>query len=229
MDEAGFIWGRIGRELTGVLFVINYVLCTGSGIIGISTALNAFSNHAACTVWYSFVGFVLTTIISSIRTWGKMTWPLTIAFVSVIAGVLVVVIGVAFPDRPAAAPQTGKPVPILSSQSLEKNNSGAYLLNRPIRFRLRGDRAPKLHRGYRRLSHHIRLQCSRAKLPLDNCRDEETAGLQESCLPSGYHCRSGVPFFLDGHLLLLWEMDCNSFTGECWSVAEKGRVRCCVS
>lgn len=36
-----------------------------------------------------------------------MTWPLTVAFVSVIAGVLVVVIGVSFQDRPAAAPQTG--------------------------------------------------------------------------------------------------------------------------
>ncbi|RDW56634.1 hypothetical protein BP5796_13099 [Coleophoma crateriformis] len=107
VDECGIIWGRLGREIAGILFLINYVLCTGSGILGISTALNALSNHGACTVWFSFVGFIMITMFSSIRTWGKMTWPLTLAFVSVIAGVLVVVIGVSFQDRPAAAPQTG--------------------------------------------------------------------------------------------------------------------------
>lgn len=36
-----------------------------------------------------------------------MTWPLTIGFISVMAGVLVVVSGVTFRSRPAAAPQTG--------------------------------------------------------------------------------------------------------------------------
>ncbi|KAF2765507.1 hypothetical protein EJ03DRAFT_330893 [Teratosphaeria nubilosa] len=36
-----------------------------------------------------------------------MTWPLTVGFLSVLAGVLVVVIGVTLRDRPAAAPQTG--------------------------------------------------------------------------------------------------------------------------
>ena len=46
-------------------------------------------------------------MFSCIRTWGKMTWPLTFGFVSVMAGVLVVVIGVTLGDRPAAAPQTG--------------------------------------------------------------------------------------------------------------------------
>jgi hypothetical protein len=50
---------------------------------------------------------VMTIIFSCIRTWGKMTIPLTIGFISVMAGVLVVVIGVTLRDRPAAAPQTG--------------------------------------------------------------------------------------------------------------------------
>ena len=104
---AGVIWGPIGREFVGVMFVIAFIFCTGSGLLGISIGLNSLSNHGACSVAFTFVGTVLTVIISCIRTWGKMTWPLTFGFISVMAGVLVVVIGVTLRDRPAAAPATG--------------------------------------------------------------------------------------------------------------------------
>ena len=104
---AGVIWGPIGREFVGVMFVIAFIFCTGSSILGISIAFNAVSTHGTCSVVFSFVGMLLTIVASSVRTWGKMTWPLTIGFVSVIAGVLIVVVGVTTIDRPAAAPQTG--------------------------------------------------------------------------------------------------------------------------
>ena len=89
------------------MFVIAFIFCTGSSILGISIAFNAVSDHGTCSVAFSFVGMILTILASSVRTWGKMTWPLTIGFVSVIAGVLVVVVGVTMRDRPAAAPQMG--------------------------------------------------------------------------------------------------------------------------
>jgi hypothetical protein len=104
---AGVIWGPIGREFVGVMFVIAFIFCTGSSLLGISIGFNALSDHGTCSVAFGFVGTVLTILASSIRTWGKMTWPLTVGFVSVLAGVLTVVIGVTFNDRPAAAPQTG--------------------------------------------------------------------------------------------------------------------------
>ena len=104
---AGVIGGPIFREFVGIMFVLAFIFCTASGLLGISIAFNALSNHGACSVWFTFVGTVLTTIFSSIRTWGKMTWPLTIGFISVMAGILIVVIGVTFRDRPAAAPPTG--------------------------------------------------------------------------------------------------------------------------
>jgi len=89
------------------MFVIAFIFCTGSSLLAISIALNALSDHGACSVAFTFVGMVATVIFSCIRTWGKMTWPLTIGFVSVMAGVMVIVIGVTFRERPAAAPQTG--------------------------------------------------------------------------------------------------------------------------
>ncbi|KAH8656574.1 transmembrane amino acid transporter protein-domain-containing protein [Tricladium varicosporioides] len=107
VDMAGIIWGPIGREFVGVMFTIAFIFCTGSSLIGISTAFNALSDHGACSVVFTFVGMIMTIMFSCIRTWGKMTWPLTIGFISVMAGVLVVVIGVTLNSRPAAAPQTG--------------------------------------------------------------------------------------------------------------------------
>ncbi|RDW83484.1 hypothetical protein BP5796_04975 [Coleophoma crateriformis] len=107
VDMCGLLWGPIGKEVVGLLFIISFILCTGSGILGISVALNALSDHGACSVGFSVVGLVLITMFSSIRTWDKMTWPMTAAFISVISAVLVVVIGVTFNARPAAAPQTG--------------------------------------------------------------------------------------------------------------------------
>jgi hypothetical protein len=88
-------------------WVITQILCVGSGILGISIALNALSDHGACSVAFSFVGTVLICAFSSIRTFSKMTGLMYVAFASIMTAVLIVVIGVTLTDRPAAAPQTG--------------------------------------------------------------------------------------------------------------------------
>ena len=44
-DMAEVIGGGFLRELVGILFLAAYVLCTGSGILGVSIALNVFSSH----------------------------------------------------------------------------------------------------------------------------------------------------------------------------------------
>lgn len=101
------MWGAIGRELVGLMFLVAFVLCCGSGLLGVSIAFNALSEHGACTVWFSFVAMILIIIFSSIRTWDRMTWPMTLGFASVMGGVLAVVVGVALRERPAAAPAEG--------------------------------------------------------------------------------------------------------------------------
>jgi hypothetical protein len=95
------------KEAIGVLYLIAYVLCTGSGMVGLSVAFNALSNHSACTVWWTFLSFCIITICASVRKFEKIGWLTWAGFVSIFVAVFIVVIGVTTLDRPAAAPQTG--------------------------------------------------------------------------------------------------------------------------
>ncbi|KAJ5863879.1 uncharacterized protein N7529_005795 [Penicillium soppii] len=106
-DMAEVAGGFFAKELTGLLFLIGYVLVTGSGIIGVSTALNALSHHAACTVWWSFIAAVAIIATASVRKLQHVGWLTYAGFISIYAAVLIVVIGVTTRDRPAAAPQEG--------------------------------------------------------------------------------------------------------------------------
>ncbi|OJD38033.1 transmembrane amino acid transporter [Diplodia corticola] len=106
-DMAEHVGGPVCKEIAGALFIIAYVLCTGSGIIGVSTALNALSTHAACTNWWALLATGAIILLASIRKFERLA-PLTWAgFVSIFAAVLTVVIGVTTLSRPAAAPPTG--------------------------------------------------------------------------------------------------------------------------
>ncbi|KAI1211680.1 amino acid transporter [Annulohypoxylon truncatum] len=102
--KVGGVWLK---ELIGALYLIAFVLCAGTGIIGLSTAFNALSDHAACTVWWAFLSTVIITIAASIRTLRNIGWLTWAGFLSIFLAVFIVVIGVTTVDRPAAAPQSG--------------------------------------------------------------------------------------------------------------------------
>ncbi|KAL2835375.1 transmembrane amino acid transporter protein-domain-containing protein [Aspergillus pseudoustus] len=106
-DMAEVALGIVGKEVTGLLFIIGYVLVTGSGIVGVSTALNALSHHAACTVWWSFLAAVVIIATASIRKLEHVGWLSYVGFLSIYIAVFIVVVGVTQRDRPAAAPQEG--------------------------------------------------------------------------------------------------------------------------
>lgn len=73
------------RELTGAVYLIgvriclsnlnmlitkrphSYVLCSGSGILGVSIGLNALSTHASCTVWWSLIATIVVAACASVR------------------------------------------------------------------------------------------------------------------------------------------------------------------
>lgn len=73
-DMANEVGGPIVREIVGVLFIIAYVLLTGSGILGVSIAFNVFTNHALCTNWFSFFGFVIIVGLASFRKMSQIGW-----------------------------------------------------------------------------------------------------------------------------------------------------------
>lgn len=95
------------REIIGFLYLAAYILCTGSGIVGLSVAFNTLSDHPTCTVWWSFISFVIITAAASIRTLRNIGWLTWAGFFSIFIAIFIVVIGVTTRDRPAAAPQTG--------------------------------------------------------------------------------------------------------------------------
>jgi hypothetical protein len=102
------VGGVVFREIIGALFIIAYVLCAGSGILGLSVAFNTFSSHGACTVWFGFVSAVLVGLCASVRKFHELSWLTFAGFISIFVAVLMVVIAVTTLDRPAAAPQTGE-------------------------------------------------------------------------------------------------------------------------
>lgn len=106
-DMANVVGGVWLKEICGALFIIAYVLCTGSGIVGVSTGLNALSHHDACTVWWSFLAAVVVALTASVRKFHQIGWLTWAGFASIFTAVLIVVIAVTTRDRPAAAPQTG--------------------------------------------------------------------------------------------------------------------------
>jgi hypothetical protein len=73
-DMAYVVGGPIAREICGFLFIVAYVLCSGSGIVGLSVGFNALSEHAACTVWWAFLAFVLVVASASVRKFEKIGW-----------------------------------------------------------------------------------------------------------------------------------------------------------
>jgi hypothetical protein len=105
-DMAAEVGGVGMKELCGALFIIAHVLCAGSGILGVSIALNTLSTHATCSVWFSFVATVVVIMAASVRTFHKIGWLTWVGFASVFVAVLIVVVAVTRLDRPAAAPAT---------------------------------------------------------------------------------------------------------------------------
>jgi hypothetical protein len=67
------------------------VIVAASGIIGVSTALNALSLHSICTVWFSFIGTVIIAICASVRKFSHIGWLTWVGFGSVYIAVFIIV------------------------------------------------------------------------------------------------------------------------------------------
>ncbi|SPO01220.1 related to neutral amino acid permease [Cephalotrichum gorgonifer] len=106
-DAAAVLGGPIAREVAGALFLLTWVLASGSGFIGLAQGFNALSSKKVCMVIWTLVAAVCTALIASIRTLGRLAILTWIGFGSIFIAVFIVVVGVTQVDRPAAAPQEG--------------------------------------------------------------------------------------------------------------------------
>ncbi|KAJ9637426.1 uncharacterized protein PV06_04085 [Exophiala oligosperma] len=107
VDMFGILWGRFGAEIVGFQLLLQQVLVAAAGTLSISTALNALSNHGACTVVFNLVAAVIVTFFSSVRTFSKLGWLTWFGFFTFFVAVFIFTVAVTQQDRPAAAPQEG--------------------------------------------------------------------------------------------------------------------------
>lgn len=107
-DMAGLVGGWISKEITGILFIVAFLLSTSAGIVGLSTGFNALSHHSICTVWWNLIATIIIALVSSMRKLHQIGWVTYVGFVSIYAAVFIIVVGVTQRSRPAAAPQTGE-------------------------------------------------------------------------------------------------------------------------
>lgn len=90
-DMAHLVGGAPLREIVGALFLVTYIICGASGILGVSVALNAISDHTICTQWFSTVATIVVAIAASVRKFEKIAWLTWLGFVSVFTSVFIVV------------------------------------------------------------------------------------------------------------------------------------------
>ncbi|KAL5362571.1 transmembrane amino acid transporter protein-domain-containing protein [Aspergillus floccosus] len=110
-DVGALLFGRTGRIVLGAAFLLWWTFAAGSGMLGISIGLNAVSSHATCTAAFVAVAMIVSFILSSIQTLGRISWLAWVGLVCILTSILIVTIAVGLQDRPSAAPQDGVWVP----------------------------------------------------------------------------------------------------------------------
>ena len=85
------VGGRIVKEISGILFLVAFIIVAASGIVGVSTALNALSNHSLCTNYFSIIAAIMVGTCASVRKFEKIAWVTWAGFISVFVAVFIVV------------------------------------------------------------------------------------------------------------------------------------------
>lgn len=105
IDDVGYLlFGQTGRIILGTAFCLWWIFVAGSGMLGISIGLNAVSDHAVCTAVYVVIAFIVTFILGSIQTLGRISWIAWLGLICILTSILIVTIAVGIQDRPSAAP-----------------------------------------------------------------------------------------------------------------------------
>ncbi|KAM0716181.1 hypothetical protein Q7P37_008695 [Cladosporium fusiforme] len=109
IDDAGYLmFGCVGREVLAIAFCLCYIFVSGSGMLSISIAFNALSEHGACTAIFVAVAAIATFGLASIRTLGRIQMLAWVGIISILVAVFTVTIAVGVQGGPEAA-QTDAP------------------------------------------------------------------------------------------------------------------------
>ncbi|KAJ5593885.1 amino acid transporter [Penicillium hispanicum] len=108
IDDVGdLLFGRPGRIFFATSFLLYWVFVAGSGMLGVSIALNAVSTHGICTAVFVAIAALLGFTLGSIQTLGRMSWLAWGGLCCILTAIFTVTIAVGVEDRPSSAPQDG--------------------------------------------------------------------------------------------------------------------------
>ncbi|KAL8829009.1 MAG: hypothetical protein Q9170_006358 [Blastenia crenularia] len=95
MADAGEVMlGPVGREVFGLAQMLFIVFIMGSHILTFSIMMNTITGHATCTIVFGIVGLAVSLICTLPRTLHKVSHMAIVSFISIIAAVMITMIGV---------------------------------------------------------------------------------------------------------------------------------------
>jgi amino acid permease len=104
-DAAELLFGKGAREFIGIIYYIYLALVAGAGMLTTSVALNALSNHGACTMAFVAVACAAAFIFGTgFRSLEKVAWISWIGVAGIVFAIWITAIACLARDRPAGAP-----------------------------------------------------------------------------------------------------------------------------
>jgi hypothetical protein len=92
-DAVELIWGKFGKELTGVMFALFLILLVGShALTGTIAFINIIADYATCALAWSVVSLVILLLLALPPTFHDFAWLGYIDFISIIAAILITMI-----------------------------------------------------------------------------------------------------------------------------------------
>ena len=95
MADAGeVLFGPIGRVILGFGQILFIIFIMGAHLLTFSVAMNALTEHAACTIIWMVVAAIISLVFTLPRTLGNLSYYCIASFASIIGAVLITMIGV---------------------------------------------------------------------------------------------------------------------------------------
>ena len=102
MGDAGEILaGAWGREICGLAQTTFLIFIMGSHVLTFSIMMNVLTNHSLCTIWFMAIGTIISFICTLPRTLKSVSHLSIASFASVVAAIMVTMIGVGVRGRTA--------------------------------------------------------------------------------------------------------------------------------